>query len=87
MTRVGGMAREPAEVLVEVTVRAAVFNGGTVAQLAAAVTAAGGSSVWTQDARGIWRNYVVGAPPFVNAGFNAAFPNGFVGVTAVVVVK
>lgn len=65
----------------------AVFNGGTVAQLAAAVTAAGSTSVWTQDANGTWRAYVVGAAAFVNAGFNTAFASGFAGATAVFVVK
>lgn len=65
----------------------AVFNGGTVEQLAAAVTAAGGTSVWVQDANGTWRVMVVGAAAFINAGFNASFPTGFAGATAVSVVK
>ncbi|MDO9444576.1 MAG: hypothetical protein Q7K37_04615, partial [Dehalococcoidia bacterium] len=38
-------------------VGSAVFQGGTIEQLVAAVTAAGGTSVWVQDSNGTWRSY------------------------------
>lgn len=63
-----------------------VFNGGTVKQLADAVTAAKGTGVWAQDSKGNFVAFIIGAPDSVNAAFNAAFPNGFAGVTAVTVV-
>ena len=62
-----------------------VFNGGTVAQLEAAVTAANGTGVWAQDSKGVFVLYIVGGG-FVNDAFKAAFPNGFAGVTAITVV-
>jgi hypothetical protein len=72
------------------TVGAAVFAGGTVAQLSAQVTAAGGTSVWAQTSAGTWVRYntlATGATAFVNNAFNAAFAGGFAGPTAVFVVK
>jgi hypothetical protein len=63
----------------------AVFNGGTVAQLEAAVGGGNGSGVWAQDAQGNFVLYIVNGG-FVNDVFKAAFPNGFSGVTAVTVV-
>jgi hypothetical protein len=68
-------------------VGAAVFAGGTIEQLAAQVTAAGGIGVWSQDANGIWRAYLVAGPGVVNTGFNTAFAAGFPGATAVFVVR
>lgn len=64
-----------------------VFVGGTVQQLEAAVSAAGARGVWSQDAAGTYRLLAVGAPSFVQAPFVAAFPNGFVGATAVTLVR
>jgi hypothetical protein len=68
-------------------VGAAVFSGGTIEQLVAQVTAAGGIGVWAQDANGVWRSYLVGGPGVVNAGFNTAFAAGFTQPTAVFVVR
>lgn len=72
-------------------VGSAVFAGGTIEQLAAQVTAAGGTSVWAQDPdTGNWVRYntlATGATAFVNNAFNAAFADGFAGATAVFVVK
>ncbi|MFA7297695.1 MAG: hypothetical protein WC211_11030 [Dehalococcoidia bacterium] len=70
-------------------VGSAVFQGGTIEQLVAAVTAAGGTSVWVQDSNGTWRSYntlATGSAAFVNNGFNTAFAAGF-GVQAVFVVR
>ena len=67
----------------------AVFQGGNVGQLVTAVSGAGGTSVWVQDANGVWRSYklgVSGAGAFVNNGFNTAFSGGL-GTTAVVVIR
>lgn len=66
---------------------AAVFSGGTIEQLVAQVTAAGGTSVWVQDSNGTFRVYGTTAPAFVNASFNTVFADGFAGPTAVTVVK
>ena len=62
----------------------AVFNGGTLVQLDAAITAAGGTGAWAQDKQGNFVAHIVGGGP-VNAAFAAAFPTGFAGVTAVTV--
>ena len=62
-----------------------VFNGGTVAQLDAAITAAGGTGAWAQDSKGNFVAYIVGGGA-VNAAFTAAFPTGFAGVTALTVI-
>lgn len=67
----------------------AVFQGGSISQLAAAVSGAGGTTVWVQDANGVWRSYklqATGAGAFVNNGFNSAFSGGL-GTTAVVVIR
>ncbi len=63
----------------------AVFNGGTFAQLEAAVTTGNGTAVWAQDSKGVFVLYIVNGG-FVNDAFKAAFPTGFAGVTAVTVV-
>jgi len=63
-----------------------VFNGGTVAQLAE--TAAGLDVVSiSATVDGAFVVYVVGAPAFVNAAFNAAFPDGLAAGTAVILKK
>ncbi|MDP2327272.1 MAG: hypothetical protein Q8M79_04205 [Dehalococcoidia bacterium] len=70
-------------------VGSAVFQGGNIEQLAAAVTTSGGSTVWVQDANGVWRSYktnATGAGAFVNNGFNSAFAGGL-GTTAVFVTR
>ncbi|PKN80577.1 MAG: hypothetical protein CVU47_08970 [Chloroflexi bacterium HGW-Chloroflexi-9] len=67
----------------------AVFQGGSVEQLVTAVSEAGGTTVWVQDANGVWRSYRLGASgagAFVNNGFNTAFSGGL-GTTAVVVLR
>ena len=63
----------------------AVFNGGTLVQFQAAITAAGGTGAWAQDSKGNFVAHIVGGGP-VNAAFAAAFPTGFAGVTAVTVI-
>lgn len=68
----------------------AVFSGGTIEQLSAAVIASGGVSVWAQDSAGNWVRYnatATGATAFMNARFTAAFSAGFAGATAVFVIK
>lgn len=70
-------------------VGSAVFNGGSIDQLAAAVTAAGGTSVWVQGTDGNWYRYntlASGATAFVNNAFIAQFEDGL-GTVAVFVVK
>jgi len=70
-------------------VGSAVFAGGTIEQLAAQVTAAGGTSVWVQGADGNWYRYntlASGATAFVNNAFTAQFEAG-IGNVAVFVVK
>ena len=62
-----------------------VFNGGSIAQLETAVTAAGGTGVWAQDAQGNFVLDIINGG-FVNEPFTMAFPDGFAGVTAVTVV-
>ena len=64
----------------------AVFNGGTVTQLVTASTQAKATGVWVQGPSGQFFGYVIGAPDFVNASFNAAFPSGF-GIASVLLVK
>ena len=62
-----------------------VFTGGTVAQLDAATSAAGGTGAWVQDSTGAFRLLIVGAPAFLRTAFEAAFPAGFTTVTGVTV--
>lgn len=70
-----------------VGVNTAVWNGGTVTQLGAAVSAAGGISV-TVFVDGAATVLIPGAPAFVNADFNTAYPDGNVPAgTIVLVVK
>lgn len=59
----------------------ATFSGGTVAQLESAIFEAGAIGAWAQDRDGVFRLLVVGAPAFVNADFDVAFPQGFGGAT------
>lgn len=68
-----------------VGVNTAVWNGGTVTQLAAAVAASGGISV-TIFVDNQATVLIPGAPAFVNAAFNAAFPDGNVPAGTVVLV-
>ena len=64
-----------------------VFTGGTVAQLDAATSAAGGTGAWVQDSTGAFRLLIVGAPAFLRSAFEAAFPVGFTTVTGVTVTR
>lgn len=71
-------------------VGSAVFNGGSIADLADATADADGTGVWVQGTDGNWYRYTVGATgatAFVNNAFNAQFEDGFAGATAVFVVK
>jgi len=67
-------------------VNTAIWGGGSVSQLAAAVASAGGISV-TVFVNGAPVVLIPGAPDFVNAAFNAAFPAGVPAGTIVLVVK
>lgn len=66
-------------------VNTAVWGGGTVDQLSAATAAAGGISV-TVFVGGDAKVFIPGAPAFVNAEFNAAFPGGNVPAGTIVLV-
>jgi hypothetical protein len=59
-----------------------VFSGGSIASAIAAAPNARGFYVTVS---GKLVTYVVGAPAFVNAGFNAAFPNGIPASTPMIV--
>ena len=65
----------------------AVYGGGTVDQLEAAVRSAGGSGVWIQDGSGAYQLLVVGGPAFINAPVRTAFANGFTTPTAVTLTR
>lgn len=62
-----------------------VFGGGSTTTLGAAVTAAGGTSVWI-TVNGAFVGYKPGSPAFVNATFNATFPGGQVPSGTIVLV-
>lgn len=64
-----------------------IFNGGTVAELEAAVLAAGGSGVWVQDASGAFQLLIGNGPMFLRDAFAAKFPGGFTGLLSVTVTK
>lgn len=71
-------------------VGSAVFTCGSIAELSAAVTAAGGTAVWVQGDDGDWYRYntlATGATAFVNNAFNAEFSDGFDVATSVFVVR
>jgi len=61
------------------------YNGGTVAQMAADAAAAGATTV-SVTVEGGFLTYVVGAPAFVNAAFEANFPDGIPAGTGVLVI-
>jgi len=63
-----------------------VFDGGTVEALASAAADAGLVSV-SLTVDGKFVVYIVGAPAFVNAAFNAAFADGIAASTPVIVKK
>jgi len=62
------------------------YGGGTVAELDADGVAAGATSI-SVTVDGAYVVYVVGAPEFVNAAFNAQFPTSVPNGTVVLVVK
>ena len=62
------------------------YGGGTVAELDADGVAAGATSI-SVTVDGAYVVYVVGAPEFVNAAFNALFPTSVPNGTVVLVVK
>lgn len=64
----------------------AVFQGGTVTQLAAALADLGATGAWAQDANGRFVVYVVNGG-FVNEPFEAAFPAGVPGPIALTVAR
>ena len=64
-----------------------IFNGGTAAELEAAVLAASGSGVWVQDASGAFQLLIGNGPMFLRDAFAAKFPGGFTGLLSVTVTK
>ncbi len=52
-----------------------IFDGGTVQELAAAVSSGNGRSVFVSRNGNLY-GYIIGAPAFVNASFVAVFPGG-----------
>lgn len=63
-----------------------VWHGGSVEALSSALIVVGSSGAWAQAASGRYVVYVVGAAGWVNAEFFAAFPGGFEGDTALMLV-
>jgi hypothetical protein len=63
-----------------------VFNGGSVAQLDAAMASVNANGAWAQDSSGRFQLYIRNGG-FVNDAFRAAFPNGFSGVRALTLVR
>ena len=83
-----GRGRLAATPIFDPTGRAfAVFNGGTVYELAAEAARVASTGVWAQDASGAYVLYIVGGPAFLADQFRAKFPSGFPGVAAVTLVK
>lgn len=72
----GGRAFTPTPTYSSTRVALAVFPGGTAAQLEGALTTAGASTAWVQDAQGTWLLYVVGGG-FLNDAFARGYPQGF----------
>lgn len=64
-----------------------VFSDGMVDQLEASARGRLASGVLVQDAAGNFRLLVVGGPVFLKEQFQAAFPNGFLGPTAVTLTR
>lgn len=66
---------------------AAVFRGGSVADLEAAARANSATGVWLQDATGSFTLLVIGGPAFLRDVFTAKFPIGFGGAVAVTLTR
>jgi hypothetical protein len=64
----------------------AVYLGGSVQDLDAALAAAGATGAWAQTPDGEWVLYVAGAGS-VNAAFLVAFPQGFTTASALTLVR
>lgn len=64
-----------------------VFAGGTSAQLEAAGAAAEATGVWVQNGAGKFFLLVIRGPEFLRREFDAAFPTGFAGTTAMTLVR
>lgn len=62
-----------------------IYRGGSVGELDTALNAARARAAWVQDERGAWQLYIVGGGS-VNDPFRAAFPQGFGGATAMMLV-
>ncbi|MGE3858332.1 MAG: YDG domain-containing protein [Dehalococcoidia bacterium] len=65
----------------------AVYRGGDVETLEAAVRGVGGTGVWVQDAGGAFRLLIAGGPAFLRDEFVAAFPGGLGPAVAVTLVR
>lgn len=64
----------------------AVFNTGSIDQLASEGVKAGATGIWVQDPAGDFQVFVIGGPTFINDQFRATFPHAF-GVTSVLLVR
>ena len=68
----------------------AVFQGGTNAELTAALRGANASAAWVQNMQGDWFLYAVDVgflnDPFLNDPFLKAFPTGFASATSMTLV-
>ena len=64
-----------------------VYASGSAEQLEAAAATAGATGVWVQDTNGKFFLLVVRGPAFLRQEFEAAFPLGFAGSTAMTLVR
>ena len=64
-----------------------VYAGGSSAQLEAVAAEAGATGVWVQNTAGKFFLLVVKGPAFLRQEFDAAFPTGFAGTTAMTLVR
>lgn len=64
-----------------------IFGGGSVDQLASAMSTACVRGVWVQDAGGTFSLLVLGGPAFLNEEFQGRFPDGLPCLTAMTLVR
>lgn len=65
----------------------AVFNGGSIDQLATEAQRVDSKGIWVQASDGSYQVFVIGGPAFLNDQFRAKFPDGFPAVASVLLVK
>lgn len=66
---------------------AAVFLGGSVAQLESAARATAANGVWVQDNGGVFQLLIVGGPAFLRDAFTSRFAGGFPSAVAVTLTR